>query len=193
MKKAIFLDKDGTLIDDVPYNVNPALITLKPGAVAGLQQLQADGYVIIMITNQSGVAKGYFTEADLPQVFNYLSATLAKEGVTITDWYYSPNHPEGTVEPYNISCNFRKPMPGMILQAAEEHEVDLSQSWMIGDILHDVEAGKRAGCWSILIDNGGETEWIKDNLYREPDFIAADLTEAAAMITGRRTPALQSV
>ncbi|WP_158824708.1 D-glycero-alpha-D-manno-heptose-1,7-bisphosphate 7-phosphatase [Mucilaginibacter lacusdianchii] len=182
MNKAIFLDKDGTVIDDVPYNVNPNLITLKPGAIEGLQLLHAQGYMLIMVTNQSGVAKGYFTEVELPAVEQRLQELFAQHQLQLDGFYYCPNHPEGTVEPYNVSCNFRKPMPGMLLQAAQEHQIDLKQSWMIGDILHDVEAGNRAGCRTILIDNGGETEWIKDNEFREPEFTCEDLLVAAKYI-----------
>ena len=182
MNKAVFLDKDGTLIDDVPYNVNPELITLKDGAAAGLRSLQDAGYQLMVVSNQAGVAKGYFTENALPAVWQKLDSLLAQSNVKITAYYYCPNHPEGTVEPYNVSCNYRKPMPGMLLQAAAEHRVDLAQSWMVGDILNDVEAGRRAGCKSILIDNGGETEWIKDNPYREPDFITGNMPGAAMYI-----------
>lgn len=182
MNKAVFLDKDGTVIIDVPYNVNPDLITLIPGAVTGLKQLQQQGYLLIMVTNQAGVARGYFTEAELPAVEQRLQQMLGEHAVKLDGFYYSPNHPEGTVEPYNVNCNFRKPMPGMLLRAAEEHNIDLRQSWMIGDILHDVEAGNRAGCRSILINNGGETEWVKDNEFREPEYVCDDLEQAAEYI-----------
>ncbi|GAB2692273.1 HAD family hydrolase [Mucilaginibacter koreensis] len=191
MNKAIFLDKDGTLIEDVPYNVNPELIKLKPNAIAGLKAMQDAGYDLIVVSNQAGVARGYFTEDALPAVWQKLTALVADAGIKFKAFYYCPNHPEGTVAPYNISCNFRKPMPGMLLQAAEEHQIDLHHSWMIGDILHDVEAGKRAGCKSILVDNGGETEWLKDSPYREPDFVVSDLQEAANVITRQTQPALQ--
>jgi D-glycero-D-manno-heptose 1,7-bisphosphate phosphatase len=182
MNKAIFIDKDGTLIDDVPYNVNPDLITLKPGALEGLSLLKAQGFLLVMVTNQAGVAKGFFTEADLPAVEQRLQQLLGASQLQLDGFYYCPNHPEGTVAPYNMSCNFRKPMPGMLLQAAQEHNINLELSWMIGDILHDVEAGNRAGCRTILLDNGGETEWIKDNEFREPEFICADLLVAAKYI-----------
>jgi D-glycero-D-manno-heptose 1,7-bisphosphate phosphatase len=182
-KKAIFLDKDGTLIKDVPYNVNPGLINLLPGVVEGLQQLSQQGYILVVVTNQAGVARGYFTEHDLPAVETRLQELLQEHGLQLHGFYYCPNHPEGIVAPYNVACNFRKPMPGMLLQAAQELDIDLQQSWMIGDILHDVEAGNRAGCRTVLINNGGETEWIKDNAYREPGYICADLTEAALYIT----------
>ncbi len=193
MNKAIFLDKDGTLIEDVPYNVNPDLVRFTLHAIEGLQLLQVAGYRLIIITNQSGIARGIFKEADLQPLFNYIEHTLAEQNIHITGFYYSPNHPEGTVAPYNISCNNRKPMPGMLLQAAKDHQINLSASWMIGDILHDVEAGKRAGCKSVLINNGGETEWIKDNPYREPDFIAADIKEAAVHIIEQSISTLQPV
>jgi D-glycero-D-manno-heptose 1,7-bisphosphate phosphatase len=186
MNKAVFLDKDGTVIKDVPYNVNPDLIELLPGTIAGLQKLQAIGYLLIMVTNQAGVARGYFTEAELPAVKERLEQLLNEHSVKLNGFYYSPNHPEGHVVPYNVSCNFRKPMPGMLLQAAQEHDIDLKQSWMIGDILHDVEAGNRAGCRTVLINNGGETEWIKNNEYREPEYICNNLDEAAAYITGEQ-------
>ena len=182
MNKAVFLDKDGTVIKDVPYNVDPDLITLLPGAINGLQQLQAKGYLLIMMTNQAGVARGYFTEDQLSAVEQRLQQLLGEHQVQLNGFYYCPNHPEGTVEPYNVACNFRKPMPGMLLQAAEEHKIDLQNSSMIGDILHDVEAGNRAGCHTILINNGGETEWLKNNEYREPEYTCADLQEAANYI-----------
>jgi D-glycero-D-manno-heptose 1,7-bisphosphate phosphatase len=182
MNKAIFLDKDGTVIKDVPYNVDPDKITLLPGTTAGLQLLQSAGYLLIMVTNQAGVARGYFTEAKLPAVKNKLDDLLEPSNIKLDGFYYCPNHPDGTVAPYNISCNNRKPMPGMLVQAAHEHQIDLSASWMIGDILHDVEAGNRAGCRTILVDNGGETEWLKDNEYREPTYVCADLLEAAQYI-----------
>lgn len=182
MNKAIFLDKDGTVIKDVPYNVDPDKITLLPGTAAGLQQLQLAGYLLIMVTNQAGVARGYFTEAELPAVKNKLQELLKPLSILLDGFYYCPNHPEGTVAPYNISCDNRKPLPGMLLQAAQDHQIDLNASWMIGDILHDVEAGNRAGCRSILINNGGETQWLKDNEYREPEYICADLVEATQYI-----------
>ncbi len=182
MNKAIFLDKDGTVVKDVPYNVDPEQITLLPGTSEGLRLLQSAGYLLIMVTNQAGVARGYFTEAELPAVKNRLQELLEPSNIQLDGFYYCPNHPEGTVAPYNISCNKRKPMPGMLLQAALENQIDLSASWMIGDILHDVEAGNRAGCRAILINNGGETEWLKDNQYRDPEYICSDLLEAAQYI-----------
>ncbi len=157
--KAVFLDKDGTLVDDVPYNVNPDRIVLTAGVLAALQQLQQAGYLLIVITNQSGVARGFFPESALAVVWLKLQSLFASAGVVLTDFYYCPHHPEGLIQPYAIACQCRKPQPGLLLQAAQDHDIDLSQSWMIGDILHDVAAGREAGCRTILLDNGNETEW----------------------------------
>src|SRR5687767_8859310 len=160
MKKAVFIDKDGTLIPDLPYNVDTSLITLQEGAVEGLKLLQSAGFLLIIISNQAGVAYGYFKEADVLSVEEKLKELLSPEGVSLDGFFYCPHHPEGKVEAYSIKCSCRKPEAGMILKAAETFSIDLSRSWMIGDILNDVEAGHNAGCRSILIDNGNETEWI---------------------------------
>jgi len=181
MNKAIFIDKDGTLISDIPYNVNPELITLQEGVVEGLKLLKAQGYVFIMVSNQSGVAHGYFKEEALLNVKGKIQALLEPDKIRFDGFYWSFNHPQGTVEKYTVECNFRKPKPGMILQAAEEHQIDLKQSWMIGDILNDVEAGKKAGCQTVLIDSGNETEWIM-NTDRTPDYRAKNFFQAAAYI-----------
>jgi D-glycero-D-manno-heptose 1,7-bisphosphate phosphatase len=178
---AIFLDKDGTLIEDVPYNVDPALLTLTWQAGPALQLLQQLGYAIFVISNQSGVAKGLFTEAALDPMQQRLNELLAQYGVTLNGFYYCPHHPDGAVERYAIPCTCRKPMPGMLLRAASEHGIELTHSWMIGDILNDVEAGCRAGCRTVLIDNGNETEWERSP-QRMPDLMAPDLYAAATMI-----------
>lgn len=179
--RAIFLDKDGTLVENVPYNVNPALIELSRHAGPGLQLLRQLGYALFVVTNQSGVARGLFTEAALGPVEHRLAERLAQYGVTLDGFYYCPHSPDGVVSRYAISCTCRKPMPGMLLRAAREHGIDLAASWMIGDILHDVEAGRRAGCRTVLIDNGNETEW-KLSPSRTPHLTAPDLYTAATMI-----------
>jgi len=182
MIKAVFLDKDGTLIDDIPYNVNPDLITLKEGAAEGLQKLKQAGYKFIVVSNQSGVARGYFDEGELKKVEYRLKELLGQYQLDLEAFYYCPHHPEGKIEVYSVECNCRKPAPGMLQKAAVEHQIDLQSSWMLGDILNDVEAGNRAGCHSILIDNGGETEWIKDTPYREPEATFSNISFAADYI-----------
>jgi D,D-heptose 1,7-bisphosphate phosphatase len=181
MRRAVFLDKDGTLVKDVPYNVDPEKIHLAPDALDALRLLQDNGYNLILVSNQSGIALGYFTEADLHPVKIKIEQLLYGNQVTLSDFYYCPHHKNGTVAAYAIDCACRKPQPGMLLKAAQEHTIDLTSSWMIGDILDDVEAGRKAGCKTILLNNGNETEWL---LYekRKPNYIVNNLKEAAELI-----------
>lgn len=179
--KAVFLDKDGTLIPNVPYNVNPELICLAPGAAEGVRMLHEAGYAIVVCTNQSGVARGYYTEADQETVADRLAELLAEIGAPLTGYYFCPHLPDGSVAEFAVHCNCRKPQPGLIIRAAEEHGIDATRSWFVGDILHDVEAGRRAGCRTILIDNGGEDEWQLAR-GRLPHHIVDNLTDAARII-----------
>lgn len=181
MNKAVFIDKDGTLIKDVPYNVDPLLITLQPYAEEALSYLQLKGFKLIVISNQSGVARGYFKVEDLDVVSETIRLLLKKSGVYIDAFYYCPHFKDGTIEEYTKDCDCRKPKPGLILQAAKEYNINLSQSWMIGDILNDVEAGRSAGCKTILIDNGNETEWSMHEK-RKPHYIVKDLLQASLVI-----------
>lgn len=181
MIKAIFLDKDGTLIPDIPYNVDPGLITIAPDTIYGLQHLVNDGYKLFVISNQSGVARGYFTEDKLLAVEQRLAELLKFYNLELSGFYYCSHHPEGIIKQYAYECECRKPKPGMFLKAAMEHDIDLSASWMIGDILNDVEAGNRAGCKTILINNGNETEWIAGPL-RTPAYICSSINQAAENI-----------
>jgi D-glycero-D-manno-heptose 1,7-bisphosphate phosphatase len=181
MRKAIFLDKDGTLIEDIPYNCDASRIRLLPGAREGLRRLQATGYALIVVSNQPGVAHGFFSTEALDQVETTLRALLADVGVRLDGFYYCPHHPDGRLAGYATVCDCRKPSPGLLVQAASDYGVDLQISWMVGDILHDVEAGRRAGCRTILIDNGHETEW-DPGVYRSPHAMAADIASAADVI-----------
>lgn len=179
--KAVFLDKDGTVVQDVPYNVDPALVTYTRNAINALQKLQAYGFKLFLVTNQAGLAKGVFSENQFNQLKDFLTDSLASHGVHLCAFYYCPHHPDGNVSRYAMPCACRKPAPGMLLDAARRHNIDLNRSWMVGDILHDIEAGRRAGCRTVLIDNGNETEWeISDQ--RTPDMVACDLLEAAQAI-----------
>nr|WP_228035479.1 HAD family hydrolase [Oculatella sp. LEGE 06141] len=180
-ERAIFLDKDGTLIENVPYNVDPSKIQFCEGAIEAVRSLFNASYRIFIITNQSGVAHGYFPEQKLAGVEMALRDRLAAVGVTLAGFYYCPHHAAGTVAAYALDCECRKPKPGMLLQAAQEHAIDLTRAWFIGDILNDVEAGRSAGCRTILIDNGNETEW---HLCRSrlPHHVVLNLMDAANVI-----------
>ena len=180
-RPAVFLDKDGTLVEDVPYNVDPDLVRLSPGALEGLVQFQTLGYALVVVSNQSGVARGLFPEAALGPVWTRLRALLARGGVTLDAICYCPHHPAGSVAPHARACGCRKPAPGMIERAAAEHGLDLARSWLVGDILDDVEAGRRAGVRTVLIDPGGETEWALSPA-RLPHHLAPDLAAAARIV-----------
>ena len=130
---AVFIDKDGTLVEDVPYNVDPHKVRLTEGAGLALQRMRKAGFRLIVLSNQSGIARGWFEESDLLPVNREIQALLAPHGAEIDAFYYCPHGP-------GDYCACRKPLPGMILRAAMELGIDPARSWMIGDILHDIEA-----------------------------------------------------
>lgn len=171
---AVFIDKDGTLVRDVPYNIDPCRVQLAPGAGAALRRMKNAGYKVIVISNQPGIALKLFRERDLVLVNQRIQDLLSSYEVEIDAFYYCPHEP-------GDHCECRKPRPGMILQAAREQGVKTGMSWMIGDILNDVEAGNRAGCRTVHLDNGNETEWVK-GAYRQPAWTVSDLPAAAEMI-----------
>jgi len=180
--RAVFVDKDGTLVENVPYNVDPARLRFTPSALVGLRALADAGYALIVVTNQPGLATGRFTRREFAALEAALCRRVREEsGVEIAALYCCPHAPSpgGT-----IGCLCRKPAPGMLRQAARAHRLDLAQCWMIGDILDDVEAGHRAGCRAILLDVGNETEW-KLSPIRSPEARCADLAEAARFILSR--------
>jgi D-glycero-D-manno-heptose 1,7-bisphosphate phosphatase len=172
--KAVFLDKDGTLVEDIPFNVDPSLIRMSNHVFEGLRLLQEKEYKIIIVSNQSGVARGFFSEKDLDEVIQKISAILSEQGIGLSGFYYCPHD-----RPDNCDC--RKPKPGMLLKAALDHDIDLSNSWMIGDILDDVEAGNLAGCRSVLVYNNNETQWHWSQS-RIPFAIVNSINEAANLI-----------
>jgi histidinol-phosphate phosphatase family protein len=178
----VFVDKDGTLIDNVPYNVDPALVRFTRSALVGLRALADAGYAIIVVTNQPGLATGRFTRGEFAALESALRRRVRDEsGVEITAIYCCPHAPSPGGR---IGCLCRKPAPGLLRQAARAHRLDLARCWMVGDILDDVEAGHRAGCRSVLLDVGNETEW-KLSPIRAPEARCADLAEAARFILSR--------
>lgn len=189
-RRAVFIDKDGTLVENIPYNVDPAKLRFTPHAVAGLQRLAQAGYLLVVVSNQPGIALQRFSKADLRTLADALTAKLAGLGVLLTDFYFCP-HAMGD-EHFGAACRCRKPAPGLIIDAAREHGIDLGRSWMIGDILDDVEAGWRAGCGSVLMDVGNETQWRWSPI-RIPDFRVPDLQAAADLIIGSPSTARSRV
>ena len=179
--KAIFLDKDGTLIDDIAYNVDPRRITLCSGVGPALRLLSKLDYRFFVVSNQDGMAHGRFDVSALHGVRHRLADLLFREQLTLDGFYFCPHHPDGSVKNYALNCLCRKPMPGMLVQAAREHDIDLRASWMVGDILNDVEAGNRAGCRTVLIDSGNETQWRLGH-NRLPTRVVTDIYAAAVII-----------
>jgi len=178
---AVFLDKDGTLVEDVPYNVDVARIRLAPGAGQALRSIAACGHPLVLVSNQPGLSLGLFTTDALHAALRHLRVMLADEGVRLAGCYWCPHHPAGRVPALAGACSCRKPAPGLLERAALEHRIDLGRSWMVGDILDDVEAGRRAGCRTILVDRGHETEWLRGPM-RLPDHTVPDLVSAACII-----------
>lgn len=179
-QRAVFLDRDGTVVHGRRYPSRPEELVLYDGIGAPLQLLQRAGFLLVIITNQAGIARGFFTDDALGPMHDHLRRELARFNVRIDGIYYCPHHPAGVIPELAIRCDCRKPAPGMLLQAAEDLEIDLSRSWFVGDVLDDVEAGKRAGCRTVLVDLG--TEQLPSESLRTPDFVARDTLHALAII-----------
>ena len=174
-RPAVFLDKDGTLIEDVPYSVDPARLRFTPRALPALRLLRDAGYALVVVTNQPGLALGCFSAAELEALRLALAEKLWREGgVALDGFFFCPHAAEA-------GCDCRKPAAGLLLRAAAALGLDLARSWMVGDILNDVEAGRRAGCRSVLLDVGHETLWQFTPL-RQPSHRAKDLLSAARFI-----------
>ncbi len=180
---ALLLDRDGTLVHPVHYPSRPECLCLYEGICPALRDLQQVGFRLVVITNQSGVARGYFTEAELQGMHQYLAQELRSNGVQLDAIYYCPHHPDGVIPELSIRCDCRKPKPGMLLRAAADLDLDLQRSWFIGDILDDIEAGNRAGCRTILVDLG--TEPIPEQPLRYPDFVAHNTLHALRIIKAK--------
>lgn len=178
---AVFLDKDGTLVRDVPFNDDPDKVELMPGVAEGLRELASAGFRLFVVTNQSGLARGLMSPVRFAATSARLEALLDAAGVHLDGMYVCPHYPDGLVPALALSCNCRKPRPGLLLKAAAEHHVDLARSWLVGDILDDVEAGNRAGCRTVLL-TGGETEWLTGP-YRTPDVTVTGFTNAVRAIS----------
>jgi D,D-heptose 1,7-bisphosphate phosphatase len=178
--KAIFLDCDGTLIEDHGYINHPDQVMLLAGVTDALVELRAMGYKLIVVSNQSGVARGIVTEKVLAQIHSRLKKLLAEKNTSLDRIYYCPYHPDGVVEKYRKESDDRKPAPGMLLTAADKMNIDLNQSWMIGDGDRDIEAGSQAGCRTILINYS--THRQLEPPASSPDYRAVNMKEAVNII-----------
>ncbi len=183
MKKACFLDRDGVVIEDADYLSDPALVRLIPGAAEAICAFRQAGYLVILVSNQSGIARGYFTEEQLKQVETKINQELAEKSAFLDGIYYCPHHKKGIVPEFAIDCDCRKPKPGLLLRAAAEHGIDLKQSFIIGDKASDTEAGFNAGCCAaVLVRTGhGADEILPENKNCHE---APSIREAAAILLG---------
>ena len=166
LRPCLFVDKDGTLVENASNNADPLLLRFMPGAGEALAKLQRAGLALVIVTNQSGLARGRFTRAEFARLQHALLQRLQQEfDVRIDGVEVCPHAPDDEGRP---ACLCHMPAPGMLVRAAHRHGLDLARSWMVGDTLDDVEAGHRAGCQGLLFDTGGETVWRRSPL-REPD------------------------
>ncbi len=162
LRAAVFIDKDGTLLDDTTRDADPRRLQFQPGAFESLAALAAKGLALIVVTNQSGLSLGHVTRWEFSQLQAALERQLAEAaGIALTDFVVCPHTPAPDGQP---ACLCRKPAPGMLIRAARAHRIDLAASWMVGDTLDDIEAGRRAGCRTLLLNTGSETEWRRSAL-----------------------------
>ena len=186
---AVFIDRDGTISEEVGYINHLSRFQIYPWSPQAVSALNRNGLKAILVTNQAGVARGYFTEDLVIQVHEKLRQELAKADAHLDAIYYCPHHPSVGTEPYRQSCNCRKPKPGMLLRAAKDLGVDLSRSFMVGDRYSDIELAQNAGTRSILVLSGygrGEYEYQRQNWTAQPDWIANNLLEATQIVLEHR-------
>lgn len=195
MNKAVFLDRDGVIIglkkDDDAYGfiLNESDVFLLPNTFEALKKFKEKGYLLIVITNQPSVARGIISEEKINEINNFINGQLNN---IIDAFYFCPHHPEmhpdvpEHAKKYRIKCECRKPLPGMILQAAKKFDIDLSKSWMLGDMISDVATGKNAGCKTILIKSAANERIIKSahpfDTNIKPDYYAENLLDAVKFI-----------
>ena len=186
-RRAVFLDRDGTLIQEKGYLKDPAEVALEEGAAEAVVRLNRLGFAVVLVTNQSGLARGYYTEEDVAAVHQRLGELLTADHARLDGLYYCPHHPEGVVEEYRKTCSCRKPAVGMYQRASDALGIELKGSYMIGDKLTDMEAARRVGLTGILVKTGyGESEWkasLQAPDIEKPDRTVADLREAVEFIS----------
>jgi D-glycero-D-manno-heptose 1,7-bisphosphate phosphatase len=189
MNRAVFLDRDGTINEEVGYLRSLDMLKIIPGAGAAIRRLNAAGFKVVIITNQSGVARGYFPESLVREAHDLLTGMLRKDGASIDGIYYCPHHPTAGNSRHTVQCDCRKPATGLLDRAAKDLDIDLQRSFMVGDKWSDVELGRRAGARSILVRSGFSADDPgnkRPSHGADPDFTAHDLAEAADWIIAQK-------
>lgn len=184
MRRAVFLDRDGTINEEVGYITDLKQVRLLPGAAEGIRRLKNHGLQVVIVTNQSGVARGLHPESFVREVNELIADRLRREGAVIDGAYYCPHHPRGEVESYRRECGCRKPAPGLLLRAAGELGLDLERSYMVGDRLSDVRMMQKIGGRGILVltGYGSQERNSVGSLEAPPDHVAEDLRAAVDWI-----------
>lgn len=190
MKAAVFLDRDGVLVEDIDLTADAERMRLIPGAADGMRALQRAGLHLVLVTNQTVVARGLATEKEVEGLHERLDSMLVAAGGPALDAaYFCPHHPEATLERYRAVCDCRKPRPGLLRRAASDHDLDLARSFLVGDRMTDIAAGAAAGCRTVLVESGRHedpsivtVEPLPDAL--RPDHVSPDLAAAAEWIVG---------
>jgi len=177
--RAVFMDRDGTLNEEVGYLSRMDQLRIFPRAIEAIRLVNTSGMKAVVISNQSGIARGYFTEDFVRSVHDRINELLGAEGAWIDGFYVCPHHPVHGSGIYKLDCDCRKPKPGLLLQAAAEMNIDLARSYMIGDMLKDIEAGKKAGARGILVKTGYGSNIVRTDM---PAYIAEDIFDAVKWI-----------
>jgi D-glycero-D-manno-heptose 1,7-bisphosphate phosphatase len=181
----VFLDRDGTISEEVGYINHPSRLQVYAWAPQAIRLLNEKGFKVIVVTNQAGVARGYFEEGLVREVHKRLSDELARNGAHLDAIYYCPHHPSVGAPPYRQECDCRKPKTGMLRRAVDEFGIDLSRSFVVGDRYGDIELAYNAGAHSIFLLSGyglGEYEYQRQNWKVQPEWIAKDLLESSQII-----------
>jgi len=187
-RRAIIMDRDGTVCEEVGYVNHIDRVRLLPRSAAAIQAANEAGFQTVVVTNQAGVARGYFAEGLIDEAHDRVRELLAESGARLDGIYYCPHHPEVGAPAYRKQCTCRKPSPGMLERARDEMGIDLSSSYMIGDTVKDIEAGHRVGTTTVLVLTGygkGELEYQSHAWKVQPDHVAADLLDAVTWILDR--------
>ena len=189
-RPAVFIDRDGTLTEEVGYVNHPARLRLLPRSAEAIRRLNRAGTAAVIVTNQAGVARGYFSETVLHAVNAELVAQLHRAGAQLDGIYVCSHHPTEGAPPYRMLCDCRKPKPGLLLRAADELRLDLMRSVMVGDKPSDLEVAPKVGARSVLVLTGyglGEWEYRRDQFAITPDHVAGDLLDAVDWALQART------
>jgi len=188
-KPAVFLDRDGTINEQMGYINHTCRFKLLPGAAAAIKKLNDAGIPVVVVSNQSGLARGYFPAELLTAVNDKMNKELAETGAHVDGIYYCPHHPEAEDERFRATCDCRKPKPGLVLQASEEMGLDPEQSYLVGDRWSDIKTAANCGATSILVRTGygrGDEQYIGPQQEIQPDFKVDDLLEAVTLILDRK-------